>query len=280
MAMIRGQDPVLAGLGPGRVLTERHIADPVDPVLDRLLPPNIGRQMLRCGLPRAETGDPSTSASQPPQQTVWYCTKTRVQVTVLCGRCGSSLGCDRAGLTLVEEFSNHPAVVVCETEMAIKDQHRRITEHARAVVDLQAQHAASRHRWQLGKRLTQYQEVRELRGRAPVVDPQAEHRLAQQAAGVAAEDQMTVALQRLSDDWLLFRGYVNRRGEVDHLVVGPGGIWAIEVKGRGVCVHIDGDQWRYEKFDRYGNLVDQGILADRRGRSWGRQVWARSKTPP
>ncbi len=85
--------------------------------------------------------------------------------------------------------------------------------------------------WQLGKRLTQYQEVRELRGRAPVVDPQAEHRLAQQAAGVAAEDQMTVALQRLSDDWLLFRGYVNRRGEVDHLVVGPGGIWAIEVKG-------------------------------------------------
>ena len=60
--------------------------------------------------------------------------------------------------------------------------------------------------WQLGKRLTQYQEVRELRGRAPVVDPQAEHRLAQQAPGVAAEDQMTVALQRLSDDWLLFRG--------------------------------------------------------------------------
>lgn len=83
---------------------------------------------------------------------------------------------------------------------------------------------------------------------------------------------MTLALQTLPDDWILFRGYANRRGEVDHLLVGPGGVWAIEVKGRGVCVHVDGDQWCYEKFDRYGNLVDQGILADRRGRSWGRQV--------
>lgn len=173
---------------------------------------------------------------------------------------------------LIDVLSNHPVDAVHETTMAIRDQHLRIAEHKRAVANLQAEHAASRRWWQFGKWLTQYQEVQQLRARAPVVDPRAESRLAQQAAGIAAEEQMTFALQTLSDDWILFRGYANRRGEIDHLLVGPGGIWAIEVKGRGVRVHVDGDQWRYEKFDRYGNLVDQGKLTDRRGRSWGRQV--------
>lgn len=95
--MIRGRDLVLAGLGPGRVLTERHIADPVDPVLDRLLPPNIGRQMLRCGLPRAETADPSTSASQPTPANCMVLHQNPGASHRLGGRCGSSLGWDRAG---------------------------------------------------------------------------------------------------------------------------------------------------------------------------------------
>ena len=29
----------------------------------------------------------------------------------------------------------------------------------------------------------------------------------------------------------------------------------------------DGDSWRFEKFDRFGNLVSRGTLADRGGRS-------------
>ncbi|MGH3533998.1 MAG: nuclease-related domain-containing protein [Pseudonocardiaceae bacterium] len=66
--------------------------------------------------------------------------------------------------------------------------------------------------------------------------------------------------------------YQSPRGEVDHLLLGPGGIWAIEVKARGVRVHVDADHWHYEKFDRYGNLVEHAVLQDRGGRSWGRQV--------
>lgn len=173
----------------------------------------------------------------------------------------------------IEVLSDHPGAAVRDTERAIHDQHRRVAEHRYAVVDLQARHAASRRWWQFGKWLRQNREVRALRARRPVVDVwAAQHRLAQQSAGVVAEDRMTVALQSLSDDWLLFRGYANHKGEVDHLLVGPAGVWAIEVKGRGVTVHVDGDRWWYEKFDRYGNLVEQGALADRGGRSWGRQV--------
>lgn len=173
---------------------------------------------------------------------------------------------------LVEELSNHPVAQVREIESAMAAERRSIVEHGRAVDDLRAEHAASRRWWQLGKRFRQYREVRELRARTPKFDPDKPHQLAQRQAGVAAEDQVTFELGVLSDDWVLFRGYANRRGEVDHLLVGPGGVWAIEVKGRGIVVHVNGDDWRFDKFDRYGNLVEWGVLADRRGRSWGRQV--------
>jgi hypothetical protein len=49
-------------------------------------------------------------------------------------------------------------------------------------------------------------------------------------------------------------------------------MYAIEVKHRNATVHIDGDQWRFHKYDRYGNLVEQGWITDRRGRSPSAQL--------
>jgi hypothetical protein len=173
---------------------------------------------------------------------------------------------------IVEVLSDHPGDQLRRVDAAREDQFRRVQEHRSTVNQLRAHHAASRHWWQIPTRLAQRGERRELERRAPTVDPGLDHQRAQHAAGVSAEEQMTAALHGLSDDWRLFRGYANGRGEVDHLLVGPGGVWAIEVKNRNARVHIDGDRWSYEKFDKYGNLVQQGPLVDRRGRSWGRQV--------
>ncbi|HET9975304.1 MAG TPA: nuclease-related domain-containing protein, partial [Streptosporangiaceae bacterium] len=87
-------------------------------------------------------------------------------------------------------------------------------------------------------------------------------------AGIAGENLVAAELGRLLDDsWTLFRGYRNRRGEIDHLLLGPRGLFAIEVKNLNATVHIDGDRWRADKYDRYGNLVEQRVIADRRGRS-------------
>jgi hypothetical protein len=143
----------------------------------------------------------------------------------------------------IEVLSDHPGARLREIEMAIHDQRPRW--------------------WQLLKWLKH-------RRKAPRVDLHEQRD--QQQAGVLAEERMTSALRALSDDWLLFRGYTNGKGEVDHLLVGPAGVWAIEVKGRAATIHADGDLWWFEKFDRYGNRVEQGKLADGRGRSWGRQV--------
>lgn len=88
------------------------------------------------------------------------------------------------------------------------------------------------------------------------------------AAGVAGEQQVARELgQALGDDWVLLRGYCNRRGEIDHLLLGPAGLVAIESKHLNATVYCDGDSWRFEKFDRFGNLVERGNISDRRGRS-------------
>ncbi|MCW8103448.1 nuclease-related domain-containing protein [Streptomyces tauricus] len=172
----------------------------------------------------------------------------------------------------VETLSDHAGGQLQKAEAALQEHHRRVAAHQAAVKDLRTRHVASRRWWQIGKRLAQRQELRQLQFGGPVLDERLVHRRAQQQAGVTAESHMTSALLQLSDDWLLFCGYTNRKGEVDRLLVGPGGVWAIEVKGRGVRVHVQGDRWTFEKFDRYGNLVGSGVLADAGGRSWGRQV--------
>lgn len=88
------------------------------------------------------------------------------------------------------------------------------------------------------------------------------------AAGIAGERKAVAGLGRvLGDDWTLLRGYRNRRGEIDHLLLGPRGLIAIEGKHRNATVHCDGDDWWFDRYDRYGNLVGRGEMCDRRGRS-------------
>src|ERR1700730_1840027 len=92
-------------------------------------------------------------------------------------------------------------------------------------------------------------------------------------AGTAGDQLVATELGRaLDDDWTLLRGYRNRRGEIDHLLLGPQGLFAIEVKNINATVHIDGDRWRADKYDNYGNLVEQREVADRKGRSPSEQL--------
>ena len=90
-------------------------------------------------------------------------------------------------------------------------------------------------------------------------------------AGMTGEQLVASELGRaLGDDWVLLSGYRNRGGEIDHLLLGPRGLFAMEVKHRNATVSIEGDDWRFDKYDRYGNLVEQGRITDRGGRSPGR----------
>lgn len=103
---------------------------------------------------------------------------------------------------------------------------------------------------------------RSIAGSAPTGQEQASR------AGKRAEDEVAAELgERLNDDWLLFRGYRNGKGEIDHVLVGPGGVIAVEVKNVNATVTIDGDVWDAVKVGNYGEVFDRPPLEDARGRT-------------
>jgi nuclease-like protein len=87
-------------------------------------------------------------------------------------------------------------------------------------------------------------------------------------AGAEGERVVHDALEAaLDDSWALFKGYRNRAGEIDYLLIGPLGLFAIEVKYVNGAFRITPEQWLYRRSDGYGNEVgDVTVLADRGGR--------------
>jgi len=65
--------------------------------------------------------------------------------------------------------------------------------------------------------------------------------------------------ERLSDEWTLLTGYRNRKGEIDGILVGPEGIFAMEIKNTKGQVFCSGDKWWRDRYDNYGNLVEAEI---------------------
>lgn len=94
------------------------------------------------------------------------------------------------------------------------------------------------------------------------------------AAGIRGEQSVAAGLGRaLDDDWILFQGYRNRRGEIDGLLVGPRGLFAIEVKNHNGTVDIRGDDWSSVKYGRRGDVLrERAPMGDRRGRSPSQQL--------
>lgn len=92
--------------------------------------------------------------------------------------------------------------------------------------------------------------------------------------GQEGEARVLAALSGLFDDrWVAFKGYSNRGGETDLLLLGPTAIAALEVKYRNGVVHCEGSHWTCDKSDKYGNVVERGQpVRDAKGRSPGQQV--------
>jgi hypothetical protein len=81
--------------------------------------------------------------------------------------------------------------------------------------------------------------------------------------GVYGEQEVADVLGRALDEaWVLVKGYSNARGEIDYLLLGPGGLFAVEVKYVNGTFTITRDRWSYVKYDNYGNPVGRGVLAD------------------
>jgi hypothetical protein len=185
----------------------------------------------------------------------------------------------------VVSLSDHPAAMLRDAQQrrlaAERDAglaHRKaLARHGERVADARAaqDRARAQHRW--GAWLRGVFAVRRLRRQAPPAaapssGPTDEE--AKLAAGMAGERLVETALGLvLDDEWALFRGYRNRGGEIDHLLIGPRGVFAIEGKHRNATIDCDGDRWVATKYDKYGNQVEDPVpMTDRRGRSPSEQV--------
>jgi hypothetical protein len=177
------------------------------------------------------------------------------------------------------ELSNHPGDLLDDaSRRRLAAEKRALSGYEDALIRYRARvqairvkrdRARAQHRWWAWLRLA-WAGWREKRGvpRPPIPALSFSSRSVCPAAGIAGEQQVAAELGRaLDDDWTLLRGYRNRRGEIDHLLLGPQGLFAIEVKNLNATVHVDGDRWRADKYDNYGNLVEQRVIADRTGRS-------------
>ncbi len=179
----------------------------------------------------------------------------------------------------VVELSNHPGDMLDEASRrrvaaekhvlsVYADELIRYRARVQTVKVKRERARAQRHWWTwLRLAVTTWREARRI-PRPPI--PAAGHTDTEEKimAGIEGEQQVAAELGRaLDDDWTLLHGYRNRRGEIDHLLLGPRGLFAIEVKNLNATVYVDGDRWRADKYDNYGNLVEQRPIADRTGRS-------------
>ncbi len=184
----------------------------------------------------------------------------------------------------VIELSNHPAALrqsaqdqrAAAAAKAQCEYQAAVGEHAAQLDALRAARDEARNRrsWlrALGRSIAIW-----LAKQAPPRAPRVQHSVSSDesklAAGIEGEQLVVNEFAaELGDEWVLFRGYKNRRGEIDHLLLGPQGLIAIEGKHRSATVSCRGDEWWYDKYDRWGNHVERGWLTDRRGRSPSRQV--------
>lgn len=93
-------------------------------------------------------------------------------------------------------------------------------------------------------------------------------------AGREGEERTAALLGRmLGDEWTLLKGYYNPRGEIDQILVGPLGVFALEIKNLNGQIHCHGDIWSRDKYDSRGRIVQANLpIFDRTGRGPSVQV--------
>lgn len=96
-------------------------------------------------------------------------------------------------------------------------------------------------------------------------------------AGQEGEEKAAKAFAAiLDDDWVMLKGYKNPKGEIDQILVGPGGVTAIEIKNYTGVMHINGDSWTRRRvyYDSAGvkTVAEPEPVHDAGGRAPSRQL--------
>ena len=80
-------------------------------------------------------------------------------------------------------------------------------------------------------------------------------------SGLEGEQMVIESLSRINDDYIMLNGLVvpPNRGDIDHIIVGPNGIFVVESKNYGGIISCDGDIWKKERMITPKNTVSTKI---------------------
>jgi len=162
--------------------------------------------------------------------------------------------------------------------MTASEYQRELAAHRRWVAEaVERRDLARRRRRPLAWAWWALQARRRRRAAAPALPAaarrQADAQLGALDGGAEGEREVADALDRaLGKDWILFKGYRNARGEIDYLILGPPGLFAVEVKYVNGTFRITPARWTYVKIDRYGIAHEEHVLADAGDRPPHRQL--------
>lgn len=94
-----------------------------------------------------------------------------------------------------------------------------------------------------------------------------------QAGGDGEKKVQAFLEENLDDSWVLLSGYRSGKGEIDQVLIGPPGVFAVEVKHLNGIVSCHYDYWTRSKRDRYGHMVEcDKEITDKKGRSPSVQI--------
>ncbi|GAB3656373.1 hypothetical protein GCM10028833_31940 [Glycomyces tarimensis] len=181
-------------------------------------------------------------------------------------------------------LSDHVGEQHARLAREIADNTARLAQHHEGLKQATRELRATRRRKGLLKRIFRIRTAEEREAQRAVEDVRhsiaqsrqrhqdLEQRRLRTAGGLRGEDALRSRLSRLSDEWTYLAGYKNGAGESDAILIGPRSVWAVEVKSHRAHLHVNGDEWWFEKYDRYGNVVETKRAVDGSGRNWGRQA--------
>ena len=174
----------------------------------------------------------------------------------------------------IEVLSEHPDLMLADME---RERRRGAVERLEQVESLREERRQARAegRWLAWLRLVfSMPGVKREATRQHLVSALPTAREQSILAGRNAERRVADELATaLDDEWLLLRGYCNSRGEIDALLLGPRGLFAIEEKFRSIRVYVRGDEWTSQQIDKYGNPRSPRLpMLDGKGRSPSEQV--------
>lgn len=79
-------------------------------------------------------------------------------------------------------------------------------------------------------------------------------------SGIQGEEKVRAQLRKiLSSDYFVFYNYPSPHGDIDALVVGPTGVYVLEVKNINGHITVDGDNWDRIKIGRGGTAYKPKI---------------------